>query len=57
MGPGMSAFHVITGTVFSLAVDGIQKLDSGTVGVLVMLVSLLGMLCALALPDSWRTGA
>lgn len=45
MGTGMGAFHVI-----------IRALDSGTVAVLVMLVCLLGMLCALVLPASWRTG-
>ena len=52
MSIGLSIFGVL-----SLAAGGIRAFDSGTVGVLVMLVSLFGMLCAVALPASWQTGA
>jgi len=52
MGTGLSAVRL-----FCVATGTIRSVDPGTIGVLVMLGSLLGMLCAVALPHSWRTNA
>ena len=54
MGTGISIFFLAIGAILTFAVDtSLSGVDLDTIGVILMVIGLLGMLFSLVLWDSW----
>ena len=54
MATGMSLFFIAVGAILTFAVDtSVSGVDLDTIGVILMVIGLLGMLFSLVLWDSW----
>jgi len=54
MATGISLFFLAIGAILTFAVHtAVQGVDLGTIGVILMVIGLLGMLFSLVLWDSW----
>jgi hypothetical protein len=54
MAPGISLFFLAVGAILTFAVNAtVNGIDLDTIGVILMVIGLLGMLFSLVLWDSW----
>ena len=55
MGTGISIFFLAIGAILTFAVDtSVSGIDLDTIGVILMVIGLLGMLFSLVLWDNWN---
>ena len=55
MGTGISIFFLAVGAILTFAVDtSVSGVDLDTIGVILMVIGLLGMLFSLVLWDNWN---